>query len=208
MAQRSCREYVANRFYNELFNAVAASLQDGSGKLRFSSRSVRSVDSAELSDIEVKQVYVNNRPDMQIAFDVLVEAEIEVSERNRREDRYDENTTWFMISSTGDLTKRLNDFAITEVCEYDSRGRQTNPLSDALVPIIGKEQLEDIAADFLRRYYPEALQKPMTVEPSTLTERMGLNVQLKHMLQEIQSKDTASEKIVGAKPLDKAYEAR
>lgn len=38
-----------------------------------------------------------------------------------------------------------------------------NRLSEYLVLVISKEELDQVAETFLKRYYPEALEKPMKV---------------------------------------------
>jgi len=61
MAQnRSFKDYVANRFYNEFWNAVSDYLEQNHRDLGVSSRLVRTIDRAELSDIDVKCVYVDS----------------------------------------------------------------------------------------------------------------------------------------------------
>jgi hypothetical protein len=51
---RSFREYVAHRFYNELFDAVQDFLSDGgAASLGIRSYSVRSIDDTRLEDIEI-----------------------------------------------------------------------------------------------------------------------------------------------------------
>jgi len=50
-----------------------------------------------------------------------------------------------------------------------------NPLSDALVPIIRSEDLDDIAKDFVAKYYPEALNGSVAVNPYTLVRAHGFN---------------------------------
>jgi sulfur relay (sulfurtransferase) DsrC/TusE family protein len=140
---------------------------------------VRTIDRAELSDIDIKCVYVENLPGMKIAFDVILEAEFEISETDRHTDRYDDKTQWFKVSCAGDLSNNLDDFSISSTETYNCRSKYCNPLSDSLVPIIKSEQLEEVARDFLERYYKEALYKPMFVDPGILAERMGLSVQMK-----------------------------
>lgn len=180
MAQdRSFKEYVANRFYNELYGSVSNWLEQNCQSLDVSSRLVRTIDRAELSDINVKCVYVENLPGMKIAFDVILEAEFEISETDRHTDRYDDKTQWFKISCSGDLANSLDDFSISSVEPYDSRRKYCNPMSDSLVPLIRSDQLEDVARDFLERNYKEALSRPMFVDPGILAERMGLSVQMK-----------------------------
>lgn len=178
---RSFKDYVTNHFYNELFDAVFSYLEQNHRDLDVSSQLVRTIDSAELSDIDIKNVFVNNLPGMKIAFDVLLEAEFEISETDRHTDRYDQKRRWFKVSCTGDLSCNLDDFAITTTEEYNYRGKQDSPMSDSLVPIIYKDQLEAVAKAFLEKYYNEALYKPMPVDPTVLTERMGLSIQLKNI---------------------------
>ncbi len=182
MAQnRSFKDYVANRFYNELFDAVSSYLEQNHRDLDVSSQLVRTIDGAELSDIDIKSVFVDNLPGMKIAFDVLLEAEFEISETDRHTDRYDQKRRWFKVSCTGDLSCILDDFAITANEEYNYRSKQDSPMSDSLVPIIHKDQLEAVAKAFLEKYYQESLYKPMPVDPTVLTERMGLSIQLKNI---------------------------
>jgi len=176
---RSFKEYVAFRFYNELFDAVNSHLNRNVGSISNKSQEVRRIDHALLSDIAVKHVFVEDQPGARIAFDVLVEVDYEVSERDRRMDRYSEEADWFKVSCTGDLSRNLGDFTITGIEVYSARGKQHNPLSDALVPIIRSEDLDDIAKDFVAKYYPEALNGSVAVNPYTLVERMGLTVQEK-----------------------------
>ena len=176
---RSFKEYVAFRFYNELFDAVNSHLNRNVGSISNKSQEVRRIDHALLSDIAVKHVFVEDQPGARIAFDVLVEVDYEVSERDRRMDRYSEEADWFKVSCTGDLSRNLGDFTITGIEVYSARGKQHNPLSDALVPIIRSEDLDDIAKDFVAKYYPEALNGSVAVNPYTLVERMGLIVQEK-----------------------------
>lgn len=182
MAQhRSFKEYIANRYYNELFSAVSDFLRDNCANLNVSSRLVRTVDNAELSDINVKHAYVDNLPGMKIAFDILLEAEFEISEVDRHTDRFDEKREWFKLSCSGDLSHNLDDFTISHIEEYNIRNQQLNPLSNSLVPIIKKEQLETVARSFLELYYPEALYAPIPIDPLVLTQRMGISFQLRHI---------------------------
>ena len=180
-ASRSFKEYVATRFENELHNAVADYLENNYKHMDFKDNIVRHVDSAELSDITVKIVYVEDLPDMKINFNVLVEGEIDFAERNSRDDRYDQCNKWFKVACSGDLSCSLNDFSIHSVSTYDYKDKQLNPLSDALVPYIKMENMDNVAKDFLQRFYPEALQSPTPVDPMILVERMGLSVELKNI---------------------------
>ena len=45
-------------------------------------------------------------------------------------------------------------------------------MSDSLVPIIYKEELELVATEFLFRNYREALRNPMVIKPQELAEHI------------------------------------
>jgi len=177
-ATRSFKDYISERFNDELFTAVSGYLEDNYKSMDFPDKIVRYVDTAELSDITVKIIYVDDQPGMKINFDILVVGEIDYAEKNSRDDRYDQCDIWFKVACSGDLSCSLNDFNIRFVSTYNYKDKQLKPLSDALVPYIKTEELENVAQDFLRQYYPEALQAPAAVDPMELAKRMGLTVRL------------------------------
>lgn len=177
-ANRSFTEYIKDRFYNEFYSRIENYIEENLDNLDLRLCNVRNIGSVSLSDIEIKWVSVNDLPNMKIEFDVVIDAEIEVSEKDYHYDNFDECNQWFMLKCSGDLDCNLDDFAISSITEYTSKNKQPKPMSDSLVPIIYKEQLESVATDFLRKYYPEALKTPMAIEPQELAERMGLDVKV------------------------------
>lgn len=173
---RSFTEYVGSRFYNELCDAVSAVVEEKQDDLDLNLRRVQTVDTIEVTDVEVKHVWVNDLPGMEIEFDVAVNAELYVHERDYH---YDESETvykWFMVSFQGNLEKELDDTIVTGKDIYNGKGRYQNPLDDALVPVIRPEQLEKVAEQFLRDHYSKALLQPMWLEPKELAEALGLKV--------------------------------
>lgn len=49
-------------------------------------------------------------------------------------------------------------------------------MSSMLVPIIYKDDLDVIAEEILEKYYPEALETPVAINPNTMAERMGIEI--------------------------------
>lgn len=78
--RHSFTDYVADRFYNEMFSAVKSYAIQNKDSLDLYSRVVQNIRYIELSDIKVVNVFVNNQPDQRIAFDVIVDAEIELQD--------------------------------------------------------------------------------------------------------------------------------
>lgn len=180
-SNRSFTDYVANRFYNELFAAIQNYVTENNDNLDLRLYRVKNIGGIELSDIEVKFVSVSDLPDMKIEFDVAVEAELEVRESDYHYDESEICRQWFMLKCFGDLACNLDDLKISSVNIYTSKNKQAKPMSDSLVPLIQSEELEAVATDFLCRHYPEALKTPMAVEPQQLTMNMGLNVIVKNI---------------------------
>ena len=177
MADRSFKEYIGSRFYDQFFNAIKSYVIQNRRNIELSSRTVSSPDYAEFSDFTIKSVGIDDRDGMEVAFDVLVEAEVYVKEHHRHHD-VDENTCfpWFILSCTADLSRNMDDLCIHRVEQYSQRNKQNKPLSDSLVPISYKIDLDKIATEFLRKHYPEALRTPMPVDPMVLADRLGLSV--------------------------------
>ena len=182
---RSFTEYIADRFYDGLFRCVQNHVKDADvSELGLRSRSVQDFHEVELTEIEVKSVSVGDLPDMAIAFDVVVDAEFSVKEVARHYDIEDTCHQWFKLKCKGDLDNNLDDFIIEEIEIYDRKSAHAQPMSDSLVPILYKEQLDDVATDFLRRYYPEALSAPIPIVPGILAERMGLKIYVQEITAE------------------------
>jgi hypothetical protein len=178
---RSFTDYVANRFYNELYATVESYIEKNREKLDLHLRKVHNMGEVLLLDIEVKSVSVNDLQGMEIEFDVILDAEIEVVEGDYHYDDSDLCHQWFLLRCSGNLDCSLNDFEITGINIYNQKNKLPNLLSDSLVPYIHKDDLETVANDFLKRHYPEALKTPMAVEPQKLAKDMRLNVIMKNI---------------------------
>lgn len=177
MADRSFKEYIGSRFYDQFFNAIKSHIEQNRHNIELRSRTVNNADYVELSDFTIKSVGIDDRGDMVIAFDVIIEAEVYVKEHHRHRDVDDDTCCpWFILSCTADLSKNLDDLSIYRVDQYSQKNKQNKPLSDSLIPISYKIDLEKIATDFLRRHYPEALQTPIAIDPIILADRLGLTV--------------------------------
>jgi hypothetical protein len=179
---RSFAEYVKIKCYNGLCDTADQYVKENWQHLDLYSKRVRYIENAEFIDATIQRVYVSDLPGMRVAFDVVLEVEIEVSEAKRNSDYSDECFPWIRVSCEGNLSCTLDDWNITSIEPYSKKNAPENSLSDALVPYIPNDKLEDVAAAFLKDYYPEALQiprsgqPPVYVEPAILANRLGLTI--------------------------------
>lgn len=172
----SFTEYVSNTFSNQLWAAAEEYLQQSWNPDKYIFYNIRRPGDSELVDVKVEYVWVFDRPGQCIQFDVAVSTRLIIHDDDRHYDEYEEKEIWLMLRCKGDLNKDLKDMNIFEISEYNGKNRIENALDDSLVPVIRKDQLDNIAVAFLQRHYKKALLEPCWVDPIELAKGMGLNV--------------------------------
>lgn len=178
MQNRSFKDYVKNKVDNQLWAEVEQFLTKvDSSTLDLRLQKVRSVGEIELYDTEVQLAYVSDLPGTQIEFDVVLDATLIVHDADQyHNDQTDAVHQWFMLQCIGDLACKLKDTTVKSVELYNGKNKQKRPLSDSLVPIISRADLEKEAEEFLRQHYPKALLEPAWIDPLKLADNMGLSV--------------------------------
>jgi hypothetical protein len=178
----SFRDVIEDMFYNDIFNALSAFIEDNPSRLESNSYRVQIPDEAALSDFKIQFVDITESEEDGVLFDVVVSAEVEIAETVRRSRETDGIEQWFRVSCTAELEDGIQDFRISGIQVYSKNRRsKQNNLSEYLVPIIYKEHLDNVAEKFLSKYYPEALIEPMPVPSREVAKRMGLEVQEVHI---------------------------
>lgn len=182
---RSFTEYVKNCLDNQLWKALEKYLaKTDPSELDLRLNKVKNPGEIELYDTDVKFVDVTSLPGSMISFDVVLDATLIIYDEDRyHNDDSESDHQWFTINCQGDLDKQLSDLEITRIEEYCGRTRKSHRLSDSLVPVIRRDDLERVADDFLKKYYPEARLQPMWVDPVKLAETLKLTV-LRHSISE------------------------
>ena len=79
-----------------------------------------------------------------------------------------------LIECEADIAKDIADFRIKMISPYRAEPKLRRILTDSLIPIIKASDYDDYATDFLKEYYPEALERPVCIDPDKLLKRMGL----------------------------------
>lgn len=178
----SFKDIVNDRFYNLIFQSLEAYVEDNPGDLDCSTSLVRDPTLARLDDMEIKLLDITGTVSNEIQFDAVVSAEIEISERHRSDVESDVAGQWFRVACSCDVSNGIKNLRILGFSIYHpSHNKKPGQLSDYLVPIIRKEEMDDVAEAFLREYYPEALAAPTSLDISVLTQRMDLTVRSEHL---------------------------
>lgn len=179
---RSFKEYVSKRFDNEIFNYIAAHVEETASedfdRLELRIYRIHQVGEVELAETKVLHVNAYDLPGTEIGFDIRVEAQIEVHEGDYHYDEVEYPQQWFVLRCRGDLEKNFDDFEINDIEIYNAKDTYKNKLYDSLVPVINKEDYETAAVDFLKRNYSKALLDGEYVDPVELAKSMGLTVKI------------------------------
>jgi DNA-binding Xre family transcriptional regulator len=179
---KSLKNIIQNFFYNEILQELTEYIENNPSEIDCISYNVDCPDEAFLENFEIKRVNIKEEPNNKLVFEVIVEAELTIAETVKRNREVDSGVQWFIISCSAVLKNGIKDFSISEIDVYNNNyvGKENN-LSEYLVPIIYKEQLDDIAEDFLKKYYPEALEEPLKINTEELANRMGLSIEHLHL---------------------------
>ena len=194
MAEKERRDFstvVWKQRHDDIYKAVSEHIELFFKQLDLHTSWVQNPDEAYLHQIYFQRLLPYDAPDDTVRFDVVVSAEIEIYEHSHSQAKDGEVTKWFRVSCEAELNRGLHNFRIKAVDEYNHHENDPRGiLTDSLVPYIRDDQLERIAEDILKQYYPEALQTPAPVDVWRLAENIGLTI--------IQARLSKSETIFGA----------
>ena len=160
MVNRSFTEYMKKRFDNNFWAVAEEFLTDNTDYVEGLSYKLHKVGDVEILDVSVEHVWVEDKPDMEIQFDVAISVNFCIQEGDYHYDDSEERSIWLMVQCRGDLDKNLDDFDILQYDVYNGKSRGQDPMDDSLVPYIPTEKMEKEAEAFLSRYFPEALKVP------------------------------------------------
>lgn len=180
---RSFKEYIARRFDNQIFNAIAA-YADSFGREDFDQLGLQiyrlhQIGDFELSETTVLHTAIYDLPEMRIGFDIRVEAYFEVHEGDYHYDETEYAKQWFVLKCTGDLDKNLDDFTIHDIEIYDSRAQHDRPMYDSLVPVMYKKDYEARAQEFLEAHCQKAILNHTAIDPMDVAAAMKLTVKVR-----------------------------
>ena len=137
---------------------------------------------ATLSDIEIQNVvHIEQVDDGAIGFSVIVSCDIEHSVSSTGKVSFTEK--WIDVKCKVLLGVELTDFEIMHIKECEQQeDSDSDKYSGELVPIISRDAFENEATEFLEKYYPLAIQEPVSVPIRRIAEDMGLSIMEESLL--------------------------
>ena len=187
--KHSFLEFIQSHFSEKFWTASEEYLKVNQALVEEKVYKLHKIGNVEILDARAEHVWIEDRPDMDICFHIALSVSCVVGEGAHHYDNYEEVELWLVISCSGNLDKKLEDFRINSISDYNGKNRNNNPMDSSLVPIIPDNRLEEEAENILSVYYPEALSikargsNPVCVDPMLLASRMGLTIK-QHQIRE------------------------
>ena len=173
---RSFREFLKNKHYNLICDAITEYISEHKHSLNISLHNISNIDKVLSDDFDIKFVTSTNSFGLEIDFDVVVEAELEVYDYSKKHERIENTSQWFTCHCKGSLEDKLTNIKIQNVDEYSGVKHGHDCLSDNFIPYVKQKDLDEIASKFLKKYYPNALLEPLKIDTKKLAQEMGLSV--------------------------------
>ena len=111
-------------------------------------------------------------------FRVVIKVYINIKGRTRNKD-YDEQSVscWLSMSFSAILQENFIQVTYIDTDEYSKKKFDSeSTLTRFLVPYVYSKDLDKHAEDFLKRYYPKALQEPVRLPVEEVVKNMGLSL--------------------------------
>ncbi len=176
----SFTSYIKNTFYNDIYKASEEYFLEHLEDLGVIDNDD---DEVEVTDIEVKNVYAGKREDDEIDIDILTNVYATVFGYNYNRGSAYEKNRWFRISCIGKPDAGIKNFRVRKIDSYE-KGTYSifeKPLSDKLIPLIWKDDMDKFAEAILKKYEPDALLTPTRIEPETIVQQMGLQLKYENI---------------------------
>ena len=169
---RSFAEYLYDRFYNEFASRIRNYIIGNWQSLC----SEYDAFYVEADDFRIRGVRYRGVPgDYRICFCASIEVFINCRRNGRRDIEENSHSIWLSASCSATLLDGLHNFRILDVVQYHKdQTLYEDSLSQFLVPYINSEDLDEAAEDFLNRFYPEALERPIPVDVGAVLKNMKL----------------------------------
>lgn len=174
----SVQEYIVGHCETHLATALCEQICSGRLKPVKGTYKVPQPDDAGASSAYIAKVFFSQKSETVVHLEVLLIATLEIYARLGDMTVADQREEWFSISGVWDLsdeTSILPDWGQFTVYKKKDRSSERG-LDEYLVPVMNNNARQLEAARMLERYFPEALEHPIALNPRILAGRMGLAI--------------------------------
>lgn len=163
-------------YYNEIYNSLESYIYRNSSEIRVKSNVVDNPNYKKLDDFTVEKVLSRKIRAGYILSELQVIASLEVKGHTKYGYESDNADFWFRVTVQYKLNDGVHELTVLDVIPFDSKDYDSSELglSPQFVPYIKAKEMDDIAEEILKKYFPDSLQVPMALPVDTYLSNIGL----------------------------------
>ena len=177
---KDLKDYFEDKYYEQLTTICRKYVIRN--KKDFSSKYIPEPTSVKYQEFTIRSVHFTNCEEtdlIKFVLYVIITAEIKGRAGNFNQRNYDVDSAdcWVSLHYQARLDNGLRNVKFLEIEEFQKQKYDSlNTLSKYLIPYFHTEDLDNRAENFLKKYYPEALMKPMPIQVYEISRKMNLTV--------------------------------
>lgn len=133
------------------------------------------IASYEFTEVEYKRIQIQSKGIDEIEFAISCSLTVRFQSKTMAaKGEYKNTFSWCDLVFKATIDDKMDKVYLTGIQDYKSYVAE-HPLGDDLVPVLSKEEFEEVAAEILRKYLPNALDPWWNGDISLLPQRMKIN---------------------------------
>ncbi len=177
--ENTFKTYVKSQYYDDLFNNIASFVEKNRWLIKELLKDDVRVSNCELDYFDVEAVYIQDKDNNKIDFDVVCNCTVNYDFTRYAKGRADHDrdaidNVWLVVHASSEI-QNLKEAKIYDVEKYEKE-KKPKPLNGDMVPIIKASEYEKYAQDIIKKYYGSDYDFSKPIDIRDLAKRMGLTI--------------------------------
>lgn len=176
MAFDSFEKFIQTTYYNDIFQRVKNYVYHHCSDKLMRSHIIDNPNFKQLNDFKVKKVLSRKIKNGLIVSELQIIASLDIRGHTKYGYKTDSSDIWLRVRVEFELDEGIHNFKVVRIIPFDVKDYDKSELglSSEFVPYIKAKDMDDIAEEILKKYYPAALEKPMALSIDTYLLNIGL----------------------------------
>lgn len=177
----SFEKYIENRFYDEIFEKIKNYVLNNKKDLNIQNNNFSEIKRISLNDFHINKYKVIDVKRELVTLDIVVINDLEVSGyTNGKHPIYetDNSTLYLEMQVIFRFHNGVSNLRVLTIEEYDRNKffNKQEKFNNRFTPYIKKNELDDVAENILKEFYPNALENIIPLSVTELVRRLNLNL--------------------------------
>lgn len=177
----SFEKYIGNKFYDKIFETLKSYILNNKRNLNIPKNNFSEIKYISLNDFHINKYKVIDVKRELVTLDIVVINDLKVSGyTNGKHPIYetDNSNLYLEMQVVCKFHNGVSDLRILMIEEYDSNSffNKKEKFNKRFIPYIKKNELDDVAENILKEFYPDALENIIPLSVTELVRRLNLNL--------------------------------